>query len=126
MGVNDKGEMESPSNTVDVAWFKLGPRPGEQGSAVLSGHVDGKNGKAGVFNALGKLKKGDKLYVKDGEGKSLSFVVRESRIYDPGYADEVFSRSDGVYLNLVTCDGVWDENKKSYSKRLVVFADILK
>lgn len=57
-------------------------------------------------------------------GTSTAFVVRESRLFDPGYADEVFSRNDGVYLNLITCDGVWDEAKNSYSKRLVVFADI--
>jgi len=73
---------------------------------------------------LYKLKKGDRLYIEDGKGKSLAFVVQESRTYDPGYADDVFSRNDGAHLNLITCDGVWDGTKKSYSKRLVVFADI--
>ena len=124
VGVTPKGEMEIPSNAVDVGWFKLGSRPGEKGSAVIAGHFDGKNGEAGVFTDLYKLKKGDKLYVEDSKGTSIIFVVRESRTYDPGYADDVFSRNDGTYLNLVTCDGVWDGAKKSYSKRLVVFADI--
>jgi hypothetical protein len=32
--------------------------------------------------------------------------------------------NDKAHLNLITCDGVWDVTKKSYSKRLVVFADI--
>jgi hypothetical protein len=54
----------------------------------------------------------------------MAFVVRESRTYNPGYAEEVFSANDGAHLNLVTCDGVWDGAKKSYSKRLVIFADI--
>lgn len=123
-GVNFKGEMEVPSNTMNVGWFKLGSRPGEKGSAVISGHLDGKNGETGVFANLHKLKKGDKLYVEDNKGKAVIFVVRESRIYDPGYAEEVFGRNDSAYLNLVTCDGVWDGVKKSYTKRLVVFADI--
>lgn len=124
VGVNTRGEMEVPKNTVDVGWFKLGSRPGEKGSAVISGHIDGKNGEAGVFNNLHKLKKGDKLFIKDAEGTTITFVVRESRIYNPGYADEVFSSNDRAHLNLVTCDGVWDGAKKSYSKRLVVFTDI--
>ena len=124
LGVAPNGEMEVSSNAVDVGWFKLGSRPGEKGSAVVSGHVDGKNGEAGVFTNLYKLKKGDKLYVKDDKGTSIVFVVRESRTYDPGYADDVFSRSDSAHLNLITCDGLWDGAKKSYSKRLVVFADI--
>jgi len=124
LGVTPGGEMEVPSNTIDVGWFKFGSRPGEKGSAVIAGHFDRENGEAGVFADLYKLKKGDKLYIKDDKGTITPFVVRESRTYDPGYADVIFSRNDSDYLNLITCDGVWDGAKKSYSKRLVVFTDI--
>jgi LPXTG-site transpeptidase (sortase) family protein len=123
VGVTQLGTMDIPGNTVDVAWFKLGPRPGEKGSAVIAGHLDGTNGEAGVFIDLYKLKKGDMVYVKDDTGTTITFVVRESRIYNPGYAEEVFSSNDGVHLNLITCDGAWNGSAKSYSKRLVVFAD---
>jgi len=125
LGVTSNGEMEIPSNATDVGWFKLGPRPGERGSAVIAGHLDGENDKVGVFINLYKLKKGNKLYIKDDRGKTISFVVRESRIYDPGYANDVFSGSDSAHLNLITCDGVWNEAKKTYNKRLVVFADAI-
>lgn len=125
VGITQSGEMEVSSNTVDVGWFKLGPRPGEVGSAVIAGHVDGENSEVGVFANLYKLKEGDKLYIETNKGTSIAFIVRRSRIYNPGYADEVFSRSDGAHLNLITCDGVWDGAKKSYSKRLVVFADAI-
>ena len=124
VGVTPKGAMEVPGNSVDVGWFKLGPRPGEKGSAVIAGHLDGENGEAGVFINLYKLKAGDKLYTEDNKGISVAFVVRESRTYNPGYAEEVFSSSGSAHLNLITCDGVWDGVKKSYSKRLVIFADI--
>lgn len=124
VGVTSEGVMEVPNNATDVGWFKLGSRPGDKGSAVISGHFDGKNGEAGVFINLYKLKKGDKLYIKDDKGITTTFVVRESRIYNPGNAEEVFSLNDKAHLNLITCDGVWDGVKKSYSKRLVVFTDI--
>ena len=124
LSVSLTGEMEVPSNSVDVGWFYHGPRPGDKGSAVIAGHLNGLNGEAGVFANLHKIREGDKLYIEDDKGKSITFVVRRLLNYDPGYAEEVFSRNDGSYLNLVTCDGTWDENKKSYSKRLVVFADI--
>ncbi|MDO8512556.1 MAG: class F sortase, partial [bacterium] len=101
VGVNSKGEMETPSNTVDVGWFKIGSRPGEKGSAVISGHFDGENGETGVFTNLHKLKKGDKLYIEDGSGTSIAFIVRESRTYAPGYAEEVFSSNDSAHLNLI-------------------------
>lgn len=123
VGLTSKRAMEVPKNTVDAGWFKLGPRPGEKGSAVIAGHFNGKNGEVGVFTNLYKLKGGDKLYVEDDKGTTITFVVREKRTYDLGYADEVFSSSDSAHLNLITCDGVWDETKKSYSKRLVIFTD---
>jgi len=125
VGVTPGGAMAAPGNTVQVGWFKLGPRPGEKGSAVIAGHLDGIHGEAGVFIDLYKLKKGDKLYIEDDKGKSMTFVVQESRTYNPGYAEEVFSSNDGAHLNLVTCDGAWDGTIKSYSKRLVVFTDIM-
>jgi len=124
LGITPQGEMEVPDNAVDVGWFESGSRPGEKGSAVIAGHLDGKNGESGVFTHLHKLKEGDKLYIEDDKGTSTTFIVRESRMYDPGYADDVFTKNDNAHLNLVTCDGFWDANSKSYSKRLVVFTDI--
>jgi LPXTG-site transpeptidase (sortase) family protein len=123
LGVTPQGDMEVPDNAVDVGWFKLGPRPGEKGSAVIAGHFDGQNGEPGVFTKLNMLTKGDKLYVKNNIGITTTFIVRENRIYNPGYAEEVFSSNDGTHVNLVTCDGVWDGKAKSYTKRLVVFTD---
>lgn len=123
VGLTSKGEMEVPSSGVNAGWFKLGARPGEMGSAVIAGHLDQENGEAGVFADLYKLKEKDKLYIEDDKGTSSVFVVREIRSYDSEYADEVFTRGDGAYLNLITCGGMWDEVKKSYSERLVVFAD---
>ncbi len=126
LGVTQVGVMDVPSNAVDVGWFMFGPRPGENGSAVIAGHVDEPTGKSGVFVHLDKLKKGDTIYIQDEKGMSLTFTVRESRIYDSGYAEEVFSVNDGIHLNLVTCDGLWDGAKKSYTQRLVIFADIMR
>lgn len=125
VGLTPSRAMETPINTADVGWYKLGPRPGEKGSAVIDGHFDKEDGEASVFANLYKLKMGDKLYTKDDKGKTSTFIVREIHTYDSNYSSDVFSRSDGTYLNLITCDGVWDTVKKSYSKRLVVFAEIV-
>ena len=126
LGINEKGEMDVPDNTADVGWFNLGPRPGEIGSAVMDGHFNGKDGASGVFKNLFKLKSGDKLYVEDDIGVMTTFIVREIRTYNPGYEEEVFSLNDNAHLNLITCDGTWDETRKSYSKRLIVFTDIIR
>jgi LPXTG-site transpeptidase (sortase) family protein len=126
VGLTSQGAMDVPKGPADVALFSLGPRPGEVGSAVISGHFGPwKNGGGSVFDNLNKLKKGDKLYVVDGKGVTVSFMVRESRSYDPnGDASGVFGSNDGkAHLNLVTCEGTWIKAQKTYTNRLVIFAD---
>jgi len=125
VGLTSGGAMGVPKNQDNVAWFKLGQRPGEDGSAVIAGHYGLKNGKGSVFDSLHKLIKGDKLYIEDDKGKIITFVVREIKSYNPqADATEVFNSSDGKsHLNLITCEGTWDKISKSYSQRLVVFTD---
>ncbi len=125
VGLTSDGAMDVPKERTNVAWFNLGPRPGESGSAVIAGHYGRKNEKASVFDNLYKLRKGDKLYIEDDKGVIVSFVVRESQRYDPNDdASDVFGSNDGKsHLNLITCEGVWDKVSKTYSKRLVVFTD---
>jgi len=40
----------------------------------------------------------------------------------PGSA--LFANNDGAHLNLITCDGQWVANEKSYDHRLVVFSNL--
>jgi len=125
VGLAADGTMDIPKSQDNVAWFETGQRPGENGSSVIAGHYGSKNGKASIFDNLHKLRKGDKLYIEDDAGVVTSFVVRESRRYDPkANASDVFDSNDGKsHLNLITCEGVWDERTQQYSKRLVVFTD---
>ncbi|MGC9968606.1 MAG: sortase [Minisyncoccia bacterium] len=128
-GLTPDGVIEIPSNIVDVGWFTGSARPGEKGVAVVTGHIAQIRGgiltKPGVFGNLNELSAGDKLYVLNDKGESIAFVVRESRSYDPAAdaADVFTSRDGGIHLNLITCEGIWNPARLSYSQRLVVFTD---
>lgn len=117
--------MDTPKDINNVAWYNLGPRPGDIGSAVIAGHYGWKDGKSSVFDNLYKLQIGDKIYIENEKGKVISFIVRKIQKYDSGAdAFDVFSSSDGKeHLNLITCLGTWNKTLKSYSKRLVIFTD---
>jgi LPXTG-site transpeptidase (sortase) family protein len=123
IGIKTNGEMDVPSNETNVGWYELGFRPGERGNAVIAGHINGKNGEVGVFANLNKLRKDDEVLIEDDLGISRIFRVLGSLDVNPGYEDDVFSQSDGIYLNLVTCSGLWDSKRQIYSKRLVVFTE---
>jgi hypothetical protein len=49
VGLTADGAMDVPAGPADVAWFDLGPRPGEIGSAVVAGHYWGWNKKNMAF-----------------------------------------------------------------------------
>jgi len=126
VGLTPDGAMDIKPNPEVVGWYMLGARPGDEGSAVVAGHYGwGKNGNPAIFNDIQYLKKGDEISVIDQEGESFVFVVREIRKYSPeADASAVFQSSDGSsHLNLITCDGDWENDKQSYSERLVVFTD---
>lgn len=125
VGLTPKGAVGVPKVFANAAWFNLGPRPGENGNAIIDGHFGWINGIPVVFTSLRKLRIGDKVYVEDDKGATTTFVVRESRIYDPkADTTAVFGSGDGkAHLNLITCGGTWDAAKQSYPERLVVFTD---
>ncbi|MDQ3159151.1 MAG: class F sortase [bacterium] len=124
-GLTASGDMDVPTNSIDVGWYKLGARPGNNGSAVIAGHLVGQKGEPAVFADLSKLEKGDTMSITDDKGDTISFIVRETRSYGlQERPSEVFDTNDDTaHLNLITCSGSWDLANSSYVERLVVFAD---
>lgn len=121
--ITPEGAMEVPEGTVDVAWFALGPHPGQVGSAVIGGHFGIENGMPFVFYNLSKLKVGDDIYIVDDEGNTITFVVNSTSLFAANAdATTVFTSSDGLaHLNLITCEGAWNEVAGEYPERTVVF-----
>jgi len=126
LGLTASWEMDVPNNAHDVSWYNLGVKPWEIGSAVIAGHLDWKNGVKAVFSHLDELKKWDKIYIKNDAWKDLVFIVRESRMYNmDDDATEIFVSNSWTHLNFITCSGSWDTTRQKYTKRLVVFSDIM-
>lgn len=126
MGLTSDGDMEAPVGPKNVGWYRAGPHPGESGSAVMDGHFGPwQDGEGSVFDDLSKLKKGDSLNVVNEKGVTTNFIVEGSQTFSKD-ADtaSVFTSRDGIaHLNLITCNGAWDKVSKSYTMRLVVFAN---
>lgn len=126
VGLDSKRNMDVPKKAENVAWYELGPKPGELGSAVLAGHLDAPDGSPAVFWDLKILKVGDEIITTDEDGKKQTFIVKgvESYPWDDFPLEEVFADSSGRKLNLITCEGDFDRETKNYSKRTVVYAEM--
>ncbi len=77
VGKKSDGSMGTPSTWTAVAWYDLGPKPGEAGNAVIDGHVDNALTTAGVFQHLSDIGLGDVIEVSDAEGHILRYSVSE-------------------------------------------------
>lgn len=126
VGMDEKGRMDVPSKDENVAWYNLGYTPGENGSAVLAGHFDTKNGSPAVFYNISKLQAGDTIDVIDANGNELAYVVTDSASYafDEVPLQTIFATKGKAMLNLITCEGRYDQTSKNYSRRLVVYSEL--
>ncbi|HEX9132095.1 MAG TPA: class F sortase [Ktedonobacteraceae bacterium] len=125
VGVTPDNDLAVPVRNpwVDVGWYGSGPRPGEQGSAVIDGHLDRPGGSPAVFWRLQDVHMGDEVMVIDASGKTLRFHVTGSAFYPPQEApiQQIFGNETGAYLNLITCAGDWIPSQHQTSLRLVIF-----
>ena len=126
--ISPEGRMDVPAGSKNVAWFALGPHPGQKGSAVIGGHYGISDGVPYVFYKLDELKAGDKIYIENDKGETLTFVVRSISLFDRNAdATTVFTSDDGLaHLNLITCEGIWNRINDTYPQRRIIFTDALK
>lgn len=124
VGKQADGSMGTPKKFEDVAWFSLGSKPGSAGNAVFAGHVNNSLTRAGVFEHLASIKLGDSIWVSDSVGHTLEYKVSaiEQHSADKAPAETIFATTGPSQIVLITCDGEWVPEDKTFSKRLVVFA----
>ena len=125
LGLNADGTMEVPRDYGLAGWFTGGAMPGQDGPAVISGHVDSKTGPA-VFYRLRELRPGDSVRVRRADGRWLAFAVTSSASYAKAEfpTEAVFGPVTGPVLRLITCGGSFDRDRGSYRDNLVVFAGL--
>jgi len=126
VGVDATGKMQLPQNIAEVGWYSLGSKPGEQGNAVIAGHLDSTTGAGAIFYHLHELEPRDNLYVTDELGNQYSFVVTRKEIYefDKVPLDEVFGKTSKKRLNLITCTGQWVASQRNYSHRMIIYSEL--
>ncbi len=129
VGLDAGGRMQVPTRNQwnDVGWYSKGTPPGALGSAVIDGHLDTNTGAPAVFWRLNAMHVGDMLTVRDNAGRKAQFRVFKLQNYDIDQAplDQIFAKTDGVYLNLITCAGSWDYSHNQFQQRLVVFTQLV-
>jgi hypothetical protein len=129
LGLNKDGTVEVPPLAGDspAGWYQHSVTPGENGSAVLLGHVDSARDGPAVFYRLASLRTGDVITVRRADGSTVRFGVTGSRRYPKKSfpTDDVYGPAPYPVLRLITCGGSFDRGRGSYRDNLVVSARAL-
>ena len=124
VGVGRKadGAMQVP-DPGQVGWYRLGPRPGEPGPAVLVGHLDTRT-RPDVFYRLGELRPGDEILVGQPDGTTTRFLVgrleRHPKTALP--TTRIWTKTTTPLLRLITCAGTFDHATGHYRDNLILYA----
>lgn len=117
------GVLQKPPHWDVPGWYAGGTVPGEQGPAVIAGHVD-KPGGTAVFWKLRGLRPGDRIEVTRSDHRTVTFEVTTSVRYPQARfpTDEVYGPTPDRALRLITCDGTYDHKAGRYRDNRVVYA----
>jgi LPXTG-site transpeptidase (sortase) family protein len=123
VGLTRSGAMDVTPNIWDVGVFDQAVKPGEQGSAVIEGHLDWYTGPA-VFWNLHRLSTGDEIDFDSADGATHRFAVSRARTvpYNAAIPDDLYTRTGTPSITLITCSGSWVNSAHSYSTRLLLTA----
>ncbi len=123
LDVGADGVLQPPADPDVAGWYRRGAAPGEQGPAVIAGHVDSQEGPA-VFSRLDRLAPGDPVEVARSDGKAFDYrvVSVESHAKAAFPTALVYGPAPGPVLRLVTCGGVFDPRSRHYRDNVVVTA----
>lgn len=126
LGLQADGTMQVPADGKPAGWYTEGPSPGEEGPAVVAGHVDWDHS-PGVFYRLRKMKPHDEVTITRADGTTAVFRVTDVEQFPKSEfpTDLVYDDIDNAGLRLVTCGGAFDRKARSYVDNIIVFADLV-
>ena len=122
MGVNAKGELDTPRNIFDVGWYEGSGKPGQGGTMIIDGHNGGPH-VLGVFKNLPNLVEGDVIKVERGDGVVYKYSVVENVSVSLDESDAYMAKAAkspvaGVEsVTLITCTGEWSQSQGTYLSR---------
>ena len=126
VATDDDGAMEIPEDVARAGWFRRGPAPGsEEGSSVLSAHVDSRSQGKGAFYPLRMIEEGAEVVVEAADGAEFTFEVASLVRYgkDDLPTSELFRRDGEPQLVLITCGGAFDAATGEYDENVVAIAE---
>ena len=128
VGVDKDNNMDIPKDPVQRGLVQAGHGSGQGGQRGYRRPSRLVRHKTGGLLLPGSLKAGDRIYVRDEQGRDRAFVVTKQadmQLAELPAAGDIRPHT-GTHLNLITCNGTYSRTSGQYDKRLVVFTEAAK
>ena len=122
VGVNSKGQMETPNTNYDAGWYNGSSLPGTGGTAILDGHNGGPSS-YGIFKKLNTLVSGDIIKIEMGDGRVFEYRVYDNFEVKLSEADKKMSLltvspvAKTESISIISCIGEYSLKQKTYLSR---------
>ncbi|MFF3336965.1 class F sortase [Streptomyces sp. NPDC002888] len=126
LGLAADGSVQVPPITAhdQAGWYGHSPTPGQVGPSVILGHATVGAYGDGVFHDLARLRRGDRIEARLGNGTTAEFSVDTVRTV--AKADfptrAVYGDVNRPVLRLITCGG--PRTGDGYRDNVIVFAEL--
>ncbi len=119
VGVTENNEMATLDSAKDAAWYQFGPSPGEEGNAIINGHVRWK-GEKGTFSILKEMSVGEEIVIEfdDGGFKYFTVDTLDTYLLDEVPASVMDLKGESR-MTLITCLGDYDRDLGTSRSRVV-------
>ncbi len=127
LGLDDGALAVPPLANHNLAgWYEYGATPGQEGPAVMAGHIDSSSGPS-VFYRLRYLKDGDRVSITLQDGKVATFAVTGlQQVTKTAFpTNEVYGPLSYSGLRLITCGGTFDYATGHYLSNVIVYARLV-
>lgn len=120
VGKKEDNEMETVDSPTLAAWYQNGPSPGEEGNAILNGHISWK-GTKGTFSILSDMETGEPVVIEYEDGSYRYFHVESVDVYRiDDWPANVLNTGGETRMTLVTCLGDYNPSIGTSESRIVV------
>ncbi len=126
VGINSNGNIDSPKNANDTAWYDGSAKPGQEGQVFINGHKSYSSSYGAAFDKLDQLKAGDQIVIENGNGDKFTYQVVNSQTLATDKVDmsQALNVPDDAKqgLTLMTYTGKYNYQHQNTDQRVVVYA----
>lgn len=126
VGINSNGNIDSPKNANDSAWYDGSAKPGRDGQVFINGHKSYSSSYSSAFDKLDQIKVGDQIIIENGNGNKFTYKVVSSQTLPTSKVDmnKALNVPDDAKqgVTLMTYTGKYNYREQSAEQRVVVYA----